>query len=146
MPCFVARRSLTESRARGGLAVFQTNAGHDTYALRLDEDLPFFTLCRANLIAKIIIGAQEPATIPTGCEHCLRSSSPPRRCNIPPVFVLAQNRSQRDHLFGRQNKKAGDKHGFGHFALFAGCRLKRFSRFFGKGVQIETVIPIGTAD
>jgi hypothetical protein len=45
-------------------AVIQADARQDAEALRLDEDLTFGALLRSDLVAEIVVGAQEPLAIP----------------------------------------------------------------------------------
>ena len=42
----------------------QADTGHRTPSLRFDENLPFAVLGGADLIAREIVGAQEPSAVP----------------------------------------------------------------------------------
>jgi len=53
---------------------------------------------------------------------------------------------QIGHLVGRQHKKPGDEDRLRHLAILVGGGLKGLPRGVGKAVEIEAVVPVGTAD
>ena len=58
-------RPAPTSSACAATPIVQPQPGHDADALRLDENLAFGAVLRADFCAKMIVGAQEPLPVPT---------------------------------------------------------------------------------
>ena len=146
MPCGVASRSLDRCQRLRRQPIVQPDARHDADALRLDENLPFCARRRADLVAEMVVGAQEPLAIPAmladGRVHLrggLRRSVAARRPG------RARARDCRHFLRG-DHEQPGDEDRLGDFAVPVGRRLERFARFIREGVQVEAVVPVGAPD
>ena len=146
MPCGVASRSRTDARALRGPSIGEPDAGHDADALRLDEDLAFVVLGRADRLAEVVVGAPEPVTVPSvgvdGPDHLLRGTAtggrPPRRRALSPAT--------HGHLVRGEHEQPGDEHRLGHPAVAVLRRLERLARRVREAVEVEAVVPVGTAD
>ncbi|MNC64333.1 hypothetical protein D3C75_1145210 [compost metagenome] len=60
---------LNRSQGFGCLASFYTDTCHNADTLRLDEDFAFFILVAADLIAVVVVSAQEPVSVEAVCQR-----------------------------------------------------------------------------
>ncbi len=99
-----------------GKSIFQADSGKHAEALRLDEDFAFRTFVRADLIAEIVISADEPLAVPTvlmdGLVHLLRFGEIAFRL----IFMTAVLGNRRQ-FFSGENEEAGDEHRLGDSCL-----------------------------
>ena len=133
---------------RGGLAVVEADAGHDAHALRLDEDLALVVLRRADRLAEVVVGAQEPLAVPAvRARRPFPSSRRRRPGSARPRGVAARARSaMAASSFGRQHEQPGDEDRLGHLAVLVVGGLERLAGRVGEAVQVQAVVPVGAAD
>src|SRR6185436_11081262 len=108
-------------------------------ALSLNEDLPFFTFFRANLVSKIVVGSEEPIAIPAVIANRLLHLHDLSDIVLRLGFrfgALACSAMFRAGFLDRdvgefatgEAEKAGNKDRLGYLALFVRRRLERLSR------------------
>ena len=132
-------------KGKGGLAALFADARHDTHALWFNEDFAFLAFTPADDIAEGIIGPAEPGTVPAGIQN-----SGFHGCNdsLTVSGFLFQPHVTADFSIGTAvfDKHAGNENAFSDRAFAGACGLEAFTRVFGKAVQIQAVVPVGTAD
>ena len=127
-------------------AFFQSDACHGAPALRFDEDLSFFVLFGTYLVAEVIVGAQVPVTVPAmffhGFHHVLYIG-----LRSVCFVVFTQAAAQLHVVASAYHEQAGNHQRFCLAAfrlVFRG--LEGFIRVPGEAVQVQAVVPVGTAD
>ena len=93
----------------------------------------------------MVIGAQEPFTVPAGVKNRFLHIGDRFLCNRCLVIHASVTADCRI-VFSVAHEHAGDKDGLGIRTFGRTERLERFSRFGGEAVQIQTVIPVSAAD
>ena len=128
-----------------GLTGVHTNTRHDAHALRLDEDLAFLAFLTADHMAKGIVGAAEPAAVPTGSQYGMF-----HLCNLGAhggSFVgVAGAVKNFGKLVAVLDIHTGDEHALGYRTLARAGGLEAFARLFAEAVQVQAVVPVSTAN
>ena len=143
---------------------FQTDTSHRTPALTLDEDFAFLVLITTNLVAEEIVSAEEPFAVPAmllhGFVHCIH-----RLLHALGFYEIIFLGKSGDSAFmavrGFLGKLLAQRHvvlsgyyeesGYhqtlclASFALVFGG-LETLVRVPGEAVQVQTVVPVGSAD
>src|SRR6185437_1398776 len=138
-----------------GHAIVQTDARERAEPLRLDEDLPFLTFFRSNLVSEIVIGAQKPLSVPAVFAdrvfHLLDFGKIFLRFRF--CFGAFSGTAMRGtSLLNRDVRKLAtceteqtrNENRLGNFAFFVGGRLKGLPWRIGEAVQVQAIIPVGT--
>ena len=148
----------------GAEAFFQSDASHGTPALTLDEDLAFLVLVAAYLVAEEIVGTQEPFTVPSMLLHSLVHLiyrllhalgfyqviflGKSGYLSFAAVgCLLGKLLAEGDVILAGNNKQSGNHQALSlaAFALVLGG-LEALVRVPGEAVQVQTVVPVGSAD
>ena len=119
---------------------------HRTPALRLDEDLGFLALVRADLTAIEVVGAQIPLAVPAVLLHSLdhRVDS---LLHALCLFSLANLLAEGDIVLACDDEKTCNHEALGLGALRdVLCGLERLVRIPREAVEVEAVVPVGTSD
>ena len=129
----------------GCLAVFQADAGQRAEAVRLDEDLAFLALLRADLRAEVVVGAQEPLAIPAVLvNHAIHLGGFAEIRGGLGVQSAAPGDGRQ--FAAGMDEQPGDEDRLGDFAVLVGGGLEALPRRVGEAVQVQAVVPVGAAN
>ena len=114
-------------------------------ALGLNVNLTFAAFLGTNLVTVCIVSPEEPVAVPAVSQdgvvhhiHFLTGS-----CSL---FVISYQFAKLSIFLAVFHKHTCNKHGFCHRS-FAGTEgLEGFTGMSGEAVQIQTIVPVGTAD
>ena len=127
------------------LTALPANAGHNTHTLRFDKDLALRTLFAAHRLAKGIVGAAEPCSVPAsrqrGLLHGLNALAGSGR-----FLIQMQVVAQFGVLPAILDEHTGDEHALGYRTLAGAGDLKALTRVLGEAVQVQAVVPVGAAN
>ena len=126
-------------------AFFYTNAGNDTEALRLNENLPLFAFVGANLLRGGVISTKEPFSIPASVKDCLVHFFNSFLCDSSVLF-FSNTSADLCKLISVFYIHTCNKYRFCNWSLRWSCGLEGFTRLIGKAVQVQTVVPVSTSD
>ena len=128
-----------------GFACFPADPGHDTHSLRLDEDLPLGAVLTADGRAERVVGSAEPCAVPARVQH--RFFHRIRRsgclCRFRVQTEMAADIGVSPAVF---DKHSGDEHGLRDRAFAGAGDLEALAGVGGEAVEIQTVVPVGSAD
>ena len=100
---------------------------------------------RADLAAGVVVGAEKPGAIPAVVKnrlfHLVNGFF-----GQGSLFFQAYAAADFGVFSAVQNKHAGDEDGFRVRAFRGAGGLEGFPGFRGKTVQVQAVVPVGTAD
>ena len=127
------------------VALVGADARHRAEALRLDEDPAVLARLRADLVAEVVVGAQEPFAVPArladGLLH-LRGLALGQR-----GLVLAAGEARERGVVGRDvAEHLRDHHGLGVLPVLVRAALEGVVRVLREAVEVEAVVPVGAAD
>ena len=127
-------------------ALFQSDARHRAPALTFDEDFSFLVLVATNLVAEEVVCTQEPLTVPSILLYSFGHGISRFLHSLGLVF-LADFLAECYIVLGGDNEEAGNHQRLSlrTFALVL-CGLETLVRIPREAVQIEAVVPVGTAD
>ena len=132
-------------QSRHGFAGFYADARHHAHALRLNEDFAFAAHLAANHMAVSIVGAAEPAAVPTGSQYGMF-----HLCNLGAhggSFVgVAGAVKNFGKLVAVLDIHTGDEHALGYRTLARAGGLEALARLFAEAVQVQAVVPVGAAN
>ena len=126
--------------------LFQSNTGHGTPSLTFDKDLSLFVLFRTHFVSKIVVCTEVPIAIPAmllhGFYHSIDIS-----CSTFGLIKFAHFATQFHIITSAHHKQACNHQRFGLRALcfVFGC-LERFVWIPREAVQVQAVVPVGTAN
>ena len=124
---------------------FLADSCHNTESLWFNKNLSFFAFFWTNLFRLCIIGTQEPFSVPSIIQHCLIHLIHCFPCFFC-KFCVPGPLTELLKFFSIFHKHTCNKYRFCHRAFRRPCCLKGFSRFTGKTVQIQAVIPVCPSD
>ena len=128
-----------------GQTFFYADTGHDTEALWFDEDLSFFAFMGSYFLTFCIVSTQEPFTVPSGSQYGIVHFRNCFFCFFCQFFMTGEA-ADVSKLFSVFYKHTCDKYRFCYRSLRRTGSLEGFAWFFGETVQVQAVIPVGTAD
>ena len=102
-------------------------------------------LLGADFFACCIISTQEPFAVPACIKDCLVNFFDFFFC-VNSFFLIASAAADGCVLFAVFHEHSGDENGLSNRSLGRSCRLERFARLCREAVQVQTVIPVSTAD
>ena len=125
-------------------ALFKTDSGHRTPALRLDENLSLFVLMRTNLASEEIVGAEEPFAVPAVGLHSLYHLIDMALRTVG-LLIISETATQLDIVLTVDDKLTGNHQRLCLRAFrFVFGGLERFVGVIGETVEIQAVVPVRT--